>query len=358
MPVEMGVWRIDGESPRRLPTGVLPSEAQLEEFLERDPSLLGQKLLIIGRQLQTSHGKFIDLLGIDDEGRLHVLELKRDRTPRDVVAQTLDYGSWAAQLDRDHVSEITRAHLGIDLEQAFDDHFGLPLPDEFTTDLQMTIVATELDQASERIVTFLREFGVPVNAVFFSYFEDDDRRYLGRSWLASGDQPENLGSRKPVKRDAWNGHDWFVTFGDGPSRTWEDARRHGFVSAGGGDWYSRTLRNLPEGARIFVQIPKHGYVAVGQTLAEATPLNETRVLSDERWVPLQDLPLSAAYSERQAQSADPEYFVPVRWIASLPKSQAFWEKGMFANQNSAGKLRQRFTLDKLIAHFALDDGDQ
>ena len=96
MPVEMGVWRIDGESPRRLPTVVLPSEAQLEEFLERDPSLLGQKLLIIGRQLQTSHGKFIDLLGIDDEGRLHVLELKRDRTPRDAVAQTLDYGSWAA----------------------------------------------------------------------------------------------------------------------------------------------------------------------------------------------------------------------------------------------------------------------
>ncbi len=85
------------------------------------------------------------------------------------------------------------------------------------------------------------------------------------------------------------------------------------------------------------------------------------MLSDEGWVPLQDLPLSAAYSERHTQSADPEYaeyFVPVRWIESLPKSQAYWEKGMFANQNSAGKLRQRFALDKLIDHFALDDGNQ
>jgi hypothetical protein len=28
------------------------------------------------------------------EGRIHVIELKRDRTPREVVAQILDYGSW------------------------------------------------------------------------------------------------------------------------------------------------------------------------------------------------------------------------------------------------------------------------
>jgi hypothetical protein len=35
------------------------------------------------------------VLGVDVEGRIHVIELKRDRTPREVVAQILDYGSWA-----------------------------------------------------------------------------------------------------------------------------------------------------------------------------------------------------------------------------------------------------------------------
>ena len=38
-----------------------------------------------------------------------------------------------------------------------------------------------------------------------------------------------------------------------------------------------------------------------------------------------------------------------------PKAQAYWEKGMFANQNSACKLRQEFTLDRLTRHFNIDD---
>ena len=41
---------------------------------------------------------YIDLLAIDADGNLHVLELKRDKTPRDVVAQVLDYGSWVTTL--------------------------------------------------------------------------------------------------------------------------------------------------------------------------------------------------------------------------------------------------------------------
>lgn len=35
----------------------MPSEVMLEEFLERDPSLLGERLLVIGRQVHTPYGK-------------------------------------------------------------------------------------------------------------------------------------------------------------------------------------------------------------------------------------------------------------------------------------------------------------
>jgi RecB family endonuclease NucS len=54
---------------------------------------VGEPLLIIGRQVATSSGKVIDLLAADADGVLHVLELKKDKTPREVVAQVLDYGS-------------------------------------------------------------------------------------------------------------------------------------------------------------------------------------------------------------------------------------------------------------------------
>src|SRR5699024_7131206 len=111
MPVEMGIWRIDGEGPRRLTASRLPSEATLENFLEQDPALLGTKLLVIGRQVRTPYGKFLDLLAIDADGNLHVLELKRDRTPREVVAQVLDYGSWVSTLGRDEIIDLANTHL-------------------------------------------------------------------------------------------------------------------------------------------------------------------------------------------------------------------------------------------------------
>lgn len=152
MPVEMGMWRIDGGSPRRL-------TETLETFLEQDPSLLGTDLLVIGRQVRTPYGTFLDLLAIDVEGNLHVLELKRDRTPREVVAQVLDYGSWVSTLGRDEIIDLAGAHLGGPLASAFAEIFGDSLPDEINTDLELTIVATELDASSERIVTYLRSLG-------------------------------------------------------------------------------------------------------------------------------------------------------------------------------------------------------
>ena len=47
---------------------------------------------------------------------------------------------------------------------------------------QFTIVASELDPTSDRIVEFLAgSYGVPINAVFFRHFSDDSRAYLART---------------------------------------------------------------------------------------------------------------------------------------------------------------------------------
>ena len=49
---------------------------------------------MIGREVETDFGGSIDILCIDAEGDLVIVELKRDRTPREVTAQALDYASW------------------------------------------------------------------------------------------------------------------------------------------------------------------------------------------------------------------------------------------------------------------------
>lgn len=358
MPVEMRMWRIDGHDPKPLAAAALPTESELHEFLKKDPSLLGTALLVIGSEVITPFGKRLDLLAIDADGNLHVLELKRDRTPREVVAQVLDYGSWVSTLSRDDVIDIAEKYLGQPFESSYEEVFGSAPPDELNGELQLTVVASALDASSERIVTYLRSFGVPINAVFFTYIEDDDRRYLARSWLATPDERSaNSIAKSTSKRAAWNGLDWYVSFGG--DRSWDDARKHGFVSAGGGKFYSQTIRALPEGARVWVNIPQTGYVGVGTVIGPPVRFDDALVKASGSSVPLSSQPLAGSYTHPGAEvDDDAEWVVPVEWIRTVPQTDAYWEKGLFANQNSACRLRQEFTLDRLAQHFDVhSDGE-
>lgn len=56
-------------------------------------------------------GSIIDLLGIDRKGNTVVIELKRDRTPRDTLVQALEYASFVEELDTDQLEEILRQYV-------------------------------------------------------------------------------------------------------------------------------------------------------------------------------------------------------------------------------------------------------
>lgn len=61
----------------------------------------------------------MNLLGLDVDGNLVLIELKRDRTPREIVAQVLDYASWVAALKTPQIHEIARTYLNKSLTDAF-----------------------------------------------------------------------------------------------------------------------------------------------------------------------------------------------------------------------------------------------
>lgn len=92
-------------------------------------------------------------------------------------------------------------------------------------------------------------------------------KYPAHTWLVEHEGTRSPGAapaRQTKTHEAWNGSDWYVAFGeDSGTRQWADGQKYGFVSGGGGAWFSRTLKNLPIGARVFVHIPKAGYVGVG-----------------------------------------------------------------------------------------------
>jgi hypothetical protein len=69
-----------------------------------------------------------------------------------------------------------------------------------------------------------------------------------------------------------------------------------------------------------------------------------------------NVPVIAELIKKDSDDLDKcEYLVKVDWINKVPESEAYWEKGMRANQNSAFKLKSEFTLEKLVRFFGLDE---
>ena len=356
MPVKFGLWRVDGTQVQQVPPSVIASEERLEEIIEARIDVLGLgNLFQIGRQVTTDFGKRIDLLAIDGQGDLHVVELKKDRTPREVVAQSLEYGYWAQGLSFEAIRELfAKHHGGDDFDSGFTSHFEADLPEAINTNHHLVVVATGMDTSTEQIVEYVRGYGVPLNLLFFEYLQDGDREYLARSWLTDPEL-EAPSASSGKKQAPWNGTDFFVAVGEDSHRNWDDMRRYGFVSAGHGEKYRKAMSNLFEGARVWAAIPGAGYVGVGEIVAPAVAVSDFEVEVDGAAVPILQAPLEATQMDDDADDPElSEYLARVRWIDTRPREDAVWEKGMFANQNVVAKLRQPFTLHRLTELFATE----
>ncbi len=251
MPIELGIWRLNGELTR-IDFRPLELETKLENTLAADLSLVAPGLMLIGRQVTTAFGKFIDLLAIDRDGTLVIIELKRDKTPREVVAQTLDYASWAKDLSYDQITEIyAEKNGGQKFEVGFSDAFGSSARESINESHRMVVVASELDSSTERILNYLNDnYGVPINIVFFRYFKDKENEYLTRTWLIDPHEAEQTSKVVAKKRkETWNGRDFYVSLGESDDANWDDCRRYGFVCGSGGRWYTQTLNLLFPAAR-------------------------------------------------------------------------------------------------------------
>jgi hypothetical protein len=207
MPEEVRIWQADTtDALTEIKRSKLDHEARIEKWISSDISLLGPDLLIIGHQVKTAFGKVIDLLCITSSGNLVIVELKRDKTPREVTAQALDYASWVKDLDAEDIDAIAAHHLeGKSLKAAFEAKFGIELPEVINEDHAMLVVASEIDDSTERIIRYLSEtYGVDINAVRFEFFQAQNGcEFLVRTFTVAPDLVEQnrRGTRKTNREE-------------------------------------------------------------------------------------------------------------------------------------------------------------
>lgn len=179
-------------------------EEDLHRLIAENPQLIaledseGRKssLLTIGSHLKFPEGE-IDLLLMDVEGNLTVVELKRGKSSRNVIAQILDYASILYQYGVTEIEKAVKSQSDFsngleDIIEKFKMEYP-EYPEDFQADtirnrieisingrdLQLLIVSYEVTEPIRRVADYLREvYGMKIYCVEFDYFSDEENEYF------------------------------------------------------------------------------------------------------------------------------------------------------------------------------------
>ena len=172
----------------------IKQETDLEVLLENNPEYFFEesKVLIIGRQVTTNLNSFIDLLGIDKTGNTVVVELKRAKTPREIIAQLLEYASFVENLDYYQLNDIYQDYSGEEssLEDYHQQYFHSELDENvsFNKSTKLIIVAQKVSKEIRQTALFLRKKGIDIYCMEFKYFETKSGEKIISSDFAVGEE--------------------------------------------------------------------------------------------------------------------------------------------------------------------------
>jgi hypothetical protein len=178
---QIRLWNVKDGQLKQLPQGSFSEnhkEKDLETWVEQDPSLLGRELTIIGRQVFIPNAGPLDLLAVDEDGRLVVVEFKRDITTREAIAQILDYASSLRRMVPEQLALLSNIDATKIVEVT-----------EF--DPAMILVAADVDEKAERIVEYLASKAqLSIEVVTFTYVPlSSGEEILARSVLVPETPP-------------------------------------------------------------------------------------------------------------------------------------------------------------------------
>jgi len=171
----------------------------LEKWIKTNPEILGSDILIIGQQVYTKSGP-LDFLGIDNNGNLVIVELKREKIPRVALAQAIDYASDLSNWDIDKISEVCISFTGNNLEDALTGRFeNIEIEDLIINQNQrILLVGFAIEDSLSRMIEWLSDkFDVGVNAVILNYTKTSNGAELLSRTVSI---PEEIAKEKSNKR--------------------------------------------------------------------------------------------------------------------------------------------------------------
>lgn len=184
----MPIWKITEKGPHRLPETTIKKAGLLEENLENwivaDPTILGEPILIIGRQvlIQDTKDK-LDILALDTQGNSVVVELKRGHLKDPVDMQALRYASYISKWRFEDFENQARNFLGKGREtefnfngiyESFCEESGTEEIPNLNQDQRLIIVGTAVREKLGSVALWLRQHSVDITIIEVKAYKEGD----------------------------------------------------------------------------------------------------------------------------------------------------------------------------------------
>lgn len=338
----------------------LKERFDIQEWIEKTPDILGEDLLVIGKEVILPSGKRLDLLCIDRHGAAVIVELKRDDSGTAVEWQAIKYASYCSKLLPNEICRQYATYLGTtedEAEKTISEFIDSDIA-SLNSDQRIILAAREFNSEVLSAVLWLREYSLNIQCTRLApYLDSDGQVFIKPETIIPLPEAKDYIERKELKQRAiavskgeWTGY-WFVHVGEGPHRTWEDNIRFNYIGAGQGRKYSSALLRLSIGDRFYAYMRGVGYVGFGEVTALACMIRDFNI--DENQTPLLSAELKAPRAGENSNNEElSEWVVGVKWIKTYSAKDAKTFVGVFANQNVVCKLRHEDTLKFLEREFS------
>lgn len=226
----MALWKITEKGPEKVPETHLKEENLLEENLENwicsNPSILGEPLLIIGRQVIVPDTKDrLDLLAIDPSGNTVILELKRGQLKDPVDIQCLRYASYISKWGYEDFENTSRDFFkkGSDADysfnavyEAFCEEMGIDEIPELNEDQRIIIVGSDVKDKLGSVALWLRDHSIDIRLFEVHAYKEGDKILIEPNQIV----PLQVSKFTEVGKVRTDGSPWLA---DG--RTWHLEKR-------------------------------------------------------------------------------------------------------------------------------------
>ncbi len=163
---------------RRVQAGPELYEEEIEGLLWADlEAFLGEALFPISRQPRIADGLRPDIVALDADGRVVVIEVKRD-IDRKQLAQCLEYAGWARSANLDEIAEIY--HGGSEaFFPAWVEFTSTSSPQLIQRPPRVVLVARDFDERTDGALSFLTDSDLPISVLRVTVYTDQGgRRFI------------------------------------------------------------------------------------------------------------------------------------------------------------------------------------